>query len=171
MKAITLLSGPVGAGKTTVARALVAASSGAVAHIEGDTFWSFIVKEAPSGRHKDFRVIMSAMTAAAIPYALADYEVFLDFSLPPWFLGSVRAVAQVKAVPVDYVVLRPSLAVCAARAAARADGTIANYAPYHDLYTSFDEAARYIVADDENAASVVAARIREGLDAGRFRLP
>lgn len=101
MKAITILSGPVGAGKTTVARAFVAAAPGPVAYIEGDTFWSFIAKGART-RHKNFRTIMTAMTAAAVPYALADYEVLLDFSIPPWFLGNVRAVAQTKDVPINY---------------------------------------------------------------------
>lgn len=170
MKAITLLSGPVGAGKTTVAHAIVATFPGPAAHIEGDTFWSFIVKGAQARRHKDFRMIMTAMTAAAVPYALADYDVLLDFSIPPWFLGQVRAVAQVKRVPLDYVVLRPSEAICAARAAMRVDGTIADYAPYHELYMSFDEMERHIVADDESPAPVVATRIREGLTAGHFRL-
>lgn len=128
------------------------ASPGPVAHSEGDTFWSFIVMGAQASRHKDFRMIMVAMAAAAVPYALADDEVLLDFAIPPWFLGHVRAVAQVKGFPLDDVVLRPSEASCAARAAARADGTIADDAPYHALYTSFDDVERHIVADDESAA-------------------
>jgi len=41
---VILLSGPVGAGKTTVARELVAALPGPVACIEGDKFWFFIAK-------------------------------------------------------------------------------------------------------------------------------
>lgn len=170
MKAITILSGPVGAGKTTVARAFVASSPDAIACIEGDTFWSFIAKGAGMGRHKNFRTIMLAMTAAAVPYALADYDVLLDFSIPPWFLERVRAVTDTRGIPINYVVLRPSEAVCAARAAARPEGTIVDYAPYRDLYASFDEAAAYMIRGDESAAPTVAARVREGLLAGRFRL-
>jgi gluconate kinase len=170
MKSIVILSGPIGAGKTTVARELVAASPGPIACIEGDTFWSFIAKGARTGRHRDFRMIMTAMTAAAVPYALADYEAVLDFSIPPWYLDTVRKVAKLRDVPLDYVVLRPSQAVCAARAAARTEGKIADYTQYRDLYVSFDEAERHIVQDDESPAASVAASIREGLDAGRFRL-
>jgi chloramphenicol 3-O-phosphotransferase len=39
-----LLSGPVGAGKTTVAKELIATSQGPTAHIEGDKFWAFTAR-------------------------------------------------------------------------------------------------------------------------------
>ena len=170
MKSIVILSGPIGAGKTTVARELVASAAGPVAHIEGDTFWSYIAKSAGMGQQKNFRMITRAMTAATIPYAMADYETFLDFSIPPWFLDTVRAVVSVRAVPLDYIVLRPSEVVCAARAAARPAGKITDYARYRDLYASFDEAEQFIIQDDESDATAVAARIWNGLNAGRFRL-
>lgn len=171
MKPIIVLSGPVGAGKTTVARELIASSPGPAAYMEGDIFWTFIVK-GPEGRRpeKNFKMVMTAMTAAAVPYALAGYETILDFSVPPWFIDTALRVARVRDVPLDYVVLRPGKAVCAARAAKRAEGAIADYTPYNDLYASFDEAARYTIRDDEADAIAIAARIREGLDTGRFRI-
>jgi len=171
MKPIIFLSGPIGAGKTTVARELVASSSAPIAYIEGDTFWSFIAKSmAGQGRNKNFKMIMTAMIAAAIPYALFGHEVIVDFSIPPWFLDTARKVVKSREVPLDYVVLRPSETVCAARAAAPPEGTIPDYAPYRDLYSSFDEAESYIIKDDAGDAAVVAARIRDGLNAGTFRL-
>jgi adenylate kinase family enzyme len=171
MKPITILSGPVGAGKSTVARELVASAARLCAYIEGDTFWSFIAKGAAGqGRHQHFKVSMTAMMAAAVPYAVADYEVILDFSIPPWFIKTAQAVAKVRDVPIDYVVLRPSEKVCAARAAARGEGKIADYTPYRELYASFDEGARYTIADDTDEAAAVAARIRAGLEAGKFRV-
>jgi hypothetical protein len=170
MKSIILLAGPVGASKTTVAQALVAATPGPIAYIEGDTFWSFIPKSAGTGRHRNFRTIMTAMVAAAVPYAVADHEVVLDFSIPPWFLPTARKVVQVRDVPLDYVVLRPSEAVCATRAAARKAGRISDHTSYLDLYADFDVADPYILQDDESAAPVIAARICDGLIAGRFRL-
>jgi len=51
---------------------------------------------------------MSARTAAAVPYATAGYEVILDFSIPPWFVDTVRQIADVRKIPLSFVVLRPS---------------------------------------------------------------
>ena len=142
-----------------------------MAYIEGDTFWPFIAKSAVGrGRNQNFRMIMTAMTAAAVPFALFGYEVIVDFSIPPWFLDTARKVIKSKEVPLDYVVLRPSETVCAARAAARSEGTITDYTPYRDLYSSFDEAERHIIKDDAAHAAMLAARIRDGLNAGTFRI-
>ena len=42
---VIFLSGPIGAGKTTVAKALLPLLPAPLAYIEGDTFWSFIRKD------------------------------------------------------------------------------------------------------------------------------
>jgi hypothetical protein len=72
---------------------------------------------------------------------------------------------------VDYVVLRPPEAVCAARCAGRAEGVIPDYAPYLDLYADFkDVARRHLVINDETDPTAMARQIRAGLDEGKFRL-
>jgi hypothetical protein len=70
----------------------------------------------------------------------------------------------------DYVVIRPTAAVCAARAAARVEGAIADYTPYLDFYADFDVAKANLIAGDDSSPAATAALIREGLEAGRFRL-
>ena len=171
MNSIILLSGPVGAGKTTVARELVACSPGPTVNIEGDRFWFFIARGSSAlGRQKNFKVIMTAMIAAAVPYAVAGYEVILDFSIPPWFLDTSRKIAKVRDVPLDFVVLKPSEAVCAARAKDRIEGAIADYAQYSEFYRDFDGVERHTIQDDVTDAAALAARIRKGLDEGKFRL-
>ncbi len=164
-----MLSGPIGAGKTSVARELISILSGPVSYIEGDTFWSFIQKSKSGDRREDFRVISRAMTAASIPFARSGYDVILDFSIPPEFLKTARVI--VKELPLDYILLRPSLPVCEARAAGRAEGRIADYGPYRDFYALFEGAERHAISDDTADAATIASRIREGIGSGAFRVP
>jgi hypothetical protein len=122
---VIILSGPIGAGKTAVSRELIAVWPGPLAYIEGDQFWSFLVKRAQADRREDFRVIMRAMTSAAGSLTRTGYDVLLDFSIPPLFVPSAQKI--LRDAPLDYIVLRPSLDLCEARARDRAEGRIAKY--------------------------------------------
>ena len=166
---IVILSGPVGSGKTTVARELLALLPSPAAYIEGDTFWSFLVKGSSRGpTPESFRAIMASMTAAAVPLATGGRHVLLDFSIPPWFLGTAKAIASVRQLPVHFVVLRPSQAVCAQRAATRSAGAIADYARFQDLYHDFDNVGVHAVCDDTASPSETARAIMSGIEAGQF---
>ena len=165
---ITILSGPIGAGKTTVARELLALLPPPVSYLEGDTFWSFVAKAHSPDRREVFHVIMRSMTAAAIPFARSGYEALIDFSIPPQFLGTARKI--VKEVPLNYILLRPSLSVCENRAGSRAEGRISDYAKYRDFYALFEDSSIPAICDDKADAATVAKRIYEGLRAGEFAL-
>jgi adenylylsulfate kinase-like enzyme len=165
---VVMLSGPVAAGKTTVARELVVLSKGQQCYLEGDTFWSFFTKMDGAARRERFRLIMRSMTAAAIPLARGGYEVLLDFSFPLEFLEAARKI--LKEVPMDFVVLRPSLAECEKRARERKEGAIRDYSMYRDFYAMFEGMPRHEICDDEADAKALAARIRAGLDGGGFRI-
>ena len=171
MKPIIILCGPVGAGKSTVAKELIAMLPGPVSYIEGDKFWDFIPKDSTGkNKAKNFKTIMMAMTAAAMPLAMADYDVILDFSIPPWFLDTVKRMLKVKNIPFDYVVLLPSEAVCAKRAVTRTEGKISDYKLYSELYACFVEAEQYSIDDEVSSPTDLAAIIHEGLKARMFRV-
>ncbi len=172
MKSVVIISGPVGAGKSAVSAELVAISPAPVAYIEGDTFWTFIAKHpAQSIKPKDFKMVMRAMLSASTHYAAAGYETILDFSIPPWFIDTARAVARFRKVPLDYVVLLPSEPVCAARAAARNEGTIKDYTYYHDLYKDFVGGDDYMsINDDCSDPAALAAQIRRELNQQAYRI-
>jgi predicted kinase len=171
MKPVMMLSGPVGAGKTTVARKLIECISGPVVYIEGDVFWSFISRtEKSQTRYKNFKTIMVSMLASSLPFARDGYSVILDFSIPPWFLDTARRIAKVREVPLDYVVICPDENICASRAASRAEGAIADYGPYHDLYVDFKDAGQYMIGDEFSPPEVIAGEIKKWLDSGKFRV-
>lgn len=163
---VVMLSGPIGAGKTTVARELISLASAPTCYLEGDTFWPIFVTPDPSQRRERFRLIMRSMTAAAIPLARGGYEVLLDFSFPLDFLDTARKI--LKEVPLDFVMLRPSVEVCAQRAAERPDGRILDYP--RDFYAMFEGRPEHEVCNDALDPRTAALQVRQGLDAGVFRL-
>jgi hypothetical protein len=165
---VIMLSGPVGAGKTTVARELVAISPAPLCYIEGDALWPVFAKPGEKPVRERFRLLMRSATAAAVPLARGGYEVLLDFSFPLDFIETARKI--LKEVPLDFVMLRPSIGTCEKRAADRPEGKIADYSVYRDFYTMFEGLPKHEVADDDADAGSIARRIRAGLDEGRFRL-
>lgn len=166
MAGVTILSGPIGAGKTAVSKELIALLPGPLAYIEGDRFWPFLVKRAEGDRREGFRVIMRAMTSAAGSLARAGYDVLLDFSIPPPFVPAAQKI--LRDAPLNYIVLRPSLEVCAARARDRTEGEITKYD--RGFYAMFVAEARLVVSAQSESPKAIAEMIFNGLTEDRFRV-
>ena len=165
---VIFLSGPIGAGKTTVAKALLPLLPAPLSYIEGDTFWSFITKAGDHELRDNFPVLVRSMTAAAIPFARSGFRVVIDFSIPPAFVDTARKI--LKEVPFDFVLLRPSFEVCAQRAASRKEGAITDHEMMKNFYTRFEEGRVEAVCDDDADPDSLARRIAEGLKQGLFRV-
>ena len=165
---VIFLSGPIGAGKTTVAKALLPLLPGPLSYIEGDTFWSFIRNGGDRGLREIFPVLVRSMTAAAIPFARSGFQVLIDFSIPPTYVDTARKI--LKEVPFDFVLLRPSLQVCAQRAASRKEGAIADFDRLKNFYARFEEGTIEPICDDTADADSLARQIADGLTQGRFRV-
>lgn len=117
-----IVSGPPGAGKSTVARAVAERSERAVC-IEADWFWTTIVSGfvAPWLPESDAqnRAVLRAFLSAALELERGGFDTVVDGIVGPWMFDVVADVLGDHAEQLDYVVLRPSLDTCLERATTR----------------------------------------------------
>jgi predicted kinase len=120
---LLVVTGPPGAGKTTVSRLLAARFEPRVCVLESDWWWTTIVKgHVPpwlDAAQEQNRTVVRSFTAAAGVMAAGGYPTIVDGIVGPWMLDLVRAEAAASAVPLNYVVLRPALHVSLDRGGAR----------------------------------------------------
>jgi adenylate kinase family enzyme len=116
-----IVNGPPGSGKSTVARLLADESPRGV-HLPGDVFWHFIVGHTPPGlpeAEEQNRVVIGALASASAAYDRGGYEVFVDGFVRPAYL-EIFLKTYVR-LPLDEVVLMPSLETAVKRARTRGD--------------------------------------------------
>ena len=174
---IIILTGPPGAGKTTLAKRLTAMSPAiAAAHLHSDDFFGYIKKGfvAPwlTASARQNAAITEALAASACAFARAGIEVVLDGIVGPWFLGTYRNAAAPFGIELHYVVLRLSLETARVRARDRAVAPLADYpVNIHEQLADLGELEGHALVIDGLSPDEALARVAEGLTAGRFRLP
>jgi GrpB-like predicted nucleotidyltransferase (UPF0157 family)/predicted kinase len=174
---ILLLTGPPGAGKTTVA-GLVARSFERGVHLVADTFHRAIISGfIPPWRpesHAQNEVLLDVAAGPARTYALGGYDVVLDGIFGPWFLERFVGAAFHHEVDIRYVVLRPDEETCLSRAATRGGGgELVDTGPVRTMFEQFRNLGRYerhVLDTSADPAEATSVRVLDAVASGRYGL-
>jgi energy-coupling factor transporter ATP-binding protein EcfA2 len=172
---LLVVTGPPGAGKSTVA-AVLAGRFPESALVEVDAFFGFLRAGAiepwlPAARAQNETVIQAAGSAAG-RYARGGLATVVEGMVGPWFLPAFARAAAVD--DLDYLVLLPSAATCAARVSSRVghvfddeDVTLA----MHDQFSTTTIDGRHVLRDPPDDVDALAAQVMAALEDGQLRHP
>jgi energy-coupling factor transporter ATP-binding protein EcfA2 len=174
MGSLLVVTGPPGAGKSTVARLLAGrASPGAL--VEGDAFFAFLAAGAVEpwlpGAHAQNDTVLGAAAAAAGRFAAGGYETVYDGILGPWSLA--RFAAGTGLDRLDYVVLLPPADRCVAGVRERTDHEFTDEAATRKMHGEFAGAAvdpRHVLIDPTGGPGEVAERVAAARGAGALTI-
>jgi chloramphenicol 3-O-phosphotransferase len=176
---ILILTGPPGAGKSTVADILARGSAQPSAHLHSDDFYDRYIKSGyvlpwlPQAREQNETVTRAVAAAAAI-YAAGGYFTIVDGIVGPWLLDPYRVAARRENIPLDYLVLRPASAdIAVARVQGRGMHGLTAEGPVRDLYRQFAALGAlqsHVFDGGAMTPEETAARLLPRLRAGEFRL-
>ena len=179
MSRIVIVSGPPGAGKSTVARGLAESASGPLAmHIHTDDHYAYIRKGfvapwRPESQVQN-KVLMDAMATSTAIYAKGGYEVFVDGIIGPWFFEPWVAAARQNAIDLHYVALLPSEDEAVDRAVARtAADAMTDAAVVRQMWQAFETFApspRHVVDTTDQTPAQTMVEVSNRLQAGDFVL-
>lgn len=159
MGSLVVVTGPPGAGKSTVAQVLASEADHSVL-VEGDSFFRFLASGAVDpwlpASHDQNTIVTRAAAAAAGAFALGGYATVYDGVVGPWFLPTFGAATQLEQL--DYVILLPSVDICVRRVATRRGHGFTDEPATRKMHAEFAGARiaeRHVLRDPpENPAEV-----------------
>ena len=165
-----MVTGPPGAGKTTVSRSLSGMFDRS-ARVAGDEFFGFIDRGylAPWTReaHQQNEVVVSAAAAAAGRLAAGGYTVVYDGVIGPWFVDVFWRAAGLTRL--HYFLLLPPEQLCLHRVQSRVGHGFTDLEAARHMYAEFANAEidrRHVVTSSDEANALAAhlhQLVRDGL--------
>jgi hypothetical protein len=159
MSSLLLISGPPGAGKSTVARAVAERFDRSVL-VEGDAFFGFLARGAidpwlPES-HEQNEITTRAAASAAGQYAGGGYLTVYDGVVGPWFLPAFLDATGLDSL--HYVVLLPTLERCSTGVATRLGHGFTDQAATEKMHQEFagaDIDERHVIVDPPDEVGAV----------------
>ncbi|MEY2430785.1 MAG: hypothetical protein QOC92_510 [Acidimicrobiaceae bacterium] len=170
MAPLLVVTGPPGAGKSTVASVLADRFEPSVV-VEGDAFFAFLARGAlppwlPESNAQN-AIVTEAAASAAGRYALGGYVTLYDGVVGPWFLPTFARATGLSSLA--YVVLMPSVERCVERVQTRSDHGFSDEDATRKMHQEFANAKvdkRHLLADSTGSVVDVADRVVAALDIG-----
>jgi cytidylate kinase len=168
-----VITGPPGAGKSTVAAALAGSFDPSVL-VAGDAFFDFFARGAIDPWLAEARaqneVAIRAAAAATAEFVSGGYTTVFDGIIGPWFLPTFAA--QVRVSTLHYLMLLPTLDRCLTRIATRVDHEFDDPAATRKMHGEFATAEidpRHVVVDPPEGVDAVADLLAAGIRTDRYR--
>jgi cytidylate kinase len=165
---VVIVTGPPGAGKSTVSTALAALFHPS-ALVPGDVFFTFVRHGAVDPWLEEAAEQNAAVTesaGAAVGRLAHRYDVVYDGVVGPWLLPAFLSAAGLESV--HYVMLLPPLPVCVERVAARTNHGFTDLAAARHMWESFrsgvDGLEQHVVEESltpTDLAALIARRVGE----------